>query len=192
MEATDKALVKLRHQVLDLHKTLGNLHMEAPSLSWPTFTDRYSVILVKLDCILKHLQGGTPLLNEMILVPKDLSTFPNQQLQHATRGHIASFAHDVVPALLRTKLMPEIEQAQFDLSRRIDASASEISDVALSATIEKINDMLAFIVREIDETTKGLKQPNSSKFGAAEGNDKKYNSSLPAFSAALESGAGLK
>lgn len=101
-------------------------------------------------------QVGTPRLNELILVPKELSTFPNQQLQNVTRGHIASFAHDVVPALLRTKLIPEIEQANVELGRVVDASVGEVTDDEISAMIARMNDTLSLFVREIDETAKVL------------------------------------
>lgn len=77
--------------------------------------------LTSLSKILSHEKS--PNLRSLTVLPLRLSPEKDEELLRLTEGRIPTFAHDLVPDYLRTKLEPQAEQKLMQL----EAKASNIN-----------------------------------------------------------------
>lgn len=74
------------------------------------------VQLTSLSKILAH--DKAPNLRNLTVLPLRLSPEKDEELLRLTEGRIPTFAHDLVPDYLRTKLEPQAEQKMMQLEAK--------------------------------------------------------------------------
>ncbi|KAH0944974.1 hypothetical protein HN011_008811 [Eciton burchellii] len=133
----DVALESIIMRVNDLKTAIAamifKLEHEYENLNWPNFLDNFALIsghITSLSKILGH-DKALNLRNQTIL-PLRLSPEKDEELLRLTEGRIPTFAHDLVPDYLRTKLEPQAEQKMMQLEAKaanvnIDTSHKQLA-----------------------------------------------------------------
>ncbi|XP_028046335.1 mediator of RNA polymerase II transcription subunit 8 isoform X3 [Monomorium pharaonis] len=134
----DSALEAIIMRVNDLKNAIAamifKIEHEYETLNWPNFLDNFALIsghLTSLSKILGH--DKAPNLRNLTVLPLRLSPEKDEELLRLTENRIPTFAHDLVPDYLRTKLEPQAEQKMMQLEAKaasvsIDASHDYNSD----------------------------------------------------------------
>lgn len=119
----DSALEAIIMRVNDLKNAIAamifKLEHEYETLNWPNFLDNFALIsghLTSLSKILGH--DKAPNLRNLTVLPLRLSPEKDEDLLRLTEGRIPTFAHDLVPDYLRTKLEPQAEQKMMQLESK--------------------------------------------------------------------------
>eukprot|EP00037_Helgoeca_nana_P006066 m.56321 g.56321 ORF g.56321 m.56321 type:complete len:216 (-) comp16956_c0_seq1:34-681(-) len=141
----------LLRQVVELRQAIERLHMQAPHLRWDALQQHHAAIMVKLDVIFKLLHSTRapqlPQLASLVLAPRELSTEVSTDLQKLTHGRVSVFAHNTVPTLLRTKILPEMEETRATLQSEAAASEAQVS----ADDVIRTNDMVKAAIFGGDE-----------------------------------------
>lgn len=137
----ESALETIIQRVNDLKSSIGSMiykiENEYETLNWPTFLDNYAllsghVILIKLLNILINIiyflqitslskilsHDKCPILRNYTVLPLLLSPERDEQLSQMTEHRVSTFAHDLVPDYLRTKLEPMAETKMLQLEHK--------------------------------------------------------------------------
>jgi len=115
--------------------------------------------------LLKNIKSETsknpPLqYKKYITLPLFLSPDRDEELVKMTEGRVATFSHDVVPHLLRTKPDPEVETRYGTYENRANSLAPDTVSKHLT-TLEKVGDLtLKVINREKDDMDLKANQRN--------------------------------
>lgn len=119
----DSALEAIIMRVNDLKNAIAamifKLEHEYETLNWPNFLDNFALIsghLTSLSKILSH--DKAPNLRNLTVLPLRLSPEKDEELLRLTEGRIPTFAYDLVPDYLRTKLEPQAEQKMMQLETK--------------------------------------------------------------------------
>lgn len=119
----DSALEAIIMRVNDLKTAIAamifKIEHEYETLNWPNFLDNFALIsghLTSLSKILAH--DKAPNLRNLTVLPLRLSPEKDEELLRLTEGRIPTFAHDLVPDYLRTKLEPQAEQKMMQLEAK--------------------------------------------------------------------------
>ncbi|CAK9833133.1 Mediator of RNA polymerase II transcription subunit 8, partial [Anthophora retusa] len=119
----DSALEAIIMRVNDLKTAIAamifKLEHEYETLNWPNFLDNFALIsghLTSLSKILGH--DKAPNLRNLTVLPLRLSPEKDEELLRLTEGRIPTFAHDLVPDYLRTKVEPQAEQKMMQLEAK--------------------------------------------------------------------------
>ncbi|XP_012533110.1 mediator of RNA polymerase II transcription subunit 8 isoform X2 [Monomorium pharaonis] len=133
----DSALEAIIMRVNDLKNAIAamifKIEHEYETLNWPNFLDNFALIsghLTSLSKILGH--DKAPNLRNLTVLPLRLSPEKDEELLRLTENRIPTFAHDLVPDYLRTKLEPQAEQKMMQLEAKaasvsIDASHKQVA-----------------------------------------------------------------
>ncbi|XP_032669330.1 mediator of RNA polymerase II transcription subunit 8 isoform X1 [Odontomachus brunneus] len=127
----DSALEAIIMRVNDLKNAIAamvfKLEHEYETLNWPNFLDNYALISGHLTSLSKILAPDkAPNLRNYTVLPLRLSPEKDEELLRLTEGRIPTFAHDLVPDYLRTKLEPQAEQKMM----QFEAKANVNNDVS--------------------------------------------------------------
>ncbi|XP_076545353.1 mediator complex subunit 8 isoform X3 [Osmia lignaria lignaria] len=119
----DSALEAIIMKVNDLKTAIAamiyKLEHEYETLNWPNFLDNFALIsghLTSLSKILGH--DKAPNLRNLTVLPLRLSPEKDEDLLRLTENRISTFAHDLVPDYLRTKVEPQAEQKMMQLEAK--------------------------------------------------------------------------
>lgn len=126
-----KAVSAFRKTVDELRRVLAVQHPE----SFPSILGSCEVLLARADALLAAQVVGNTALRSSIFVPMQLSTEPDQDLAVKTDGRISAFQHTVVPDLLRTKLLPEMEHANSEIAASIAGINRSPEEIRLSIEV---------------------------------------------------------
>ncbi|XP_025074689.1 mediator of RNA polymerase II transcription subunit 8 isoform X2 [Pogonomyrmex barbatus] len=133
----DSALEAIIMRVNDLKTAIAamifKVEHEYETLNWPNFLDNFALIsghLTSLSKILGH--DKAPNLRNLTVLPLRLSPEKDEELLRLTENRIPTFAHDLVPDYLRTKLEPQAEQKMMQLEAKaanvnIDTSHKQLA-----------------------------------------------------------------
>ncbi|KOX80746.1 Mediator of RNA polymerase II transcription subunit 8 [Melipona quadrifasciata] len=116
----DSALEAIIMRVNDLKTAIAamifKLEHEYETLNWPNFLDNFALFQGILSKILGH--DKAPNLRNLTVLPLRLSPEKDDELLRLTEGRIPTFAHDLVPDYLRTKVEPQAEQKMIQLEAK--------------------------------------------------------------------------
>ncbi|XP_043260350.1 mediator of RNA polymerase II transcription subunit 8 isoform X2 [Colletes gigas] len=119
----DSALEAIIMRINDLKTAIAamifKLEHEYETLNWPNFLDNFALIsghLTSLSKILGH--DKAPNLRNLTVLPLRLCPEKDEELLRLTEGRISTFAHDLVPDYLRTKVEPQAEQKMIQLEAK--------------------------------------------------------------------------
>lgn len=113
----DTSMENISTRLTDLRGTLTNLIHKVehdPTLNWPSFLNSFALICGQMNSLMKNIKAEPlkqpPIMyKKYITLPLLLSPDRDEDLLKMTEGRVATFSHDVVPHLLRTKPDPEVE-----------------------------------------------------------------------------------
>ncbi|EFN77508.1 mediator of RNA polymerase II transcription subunit 8 isoform X2 [Harpegnathos saltator] len=144
----DSALEAIIMRVNDLKSAIAamvfKLEHEYETLNWPNFLDNYALISGHLTSLSKILAPDkAPNLRNYTVLPLRLSPEKDEELLRLTEGRIPTFAHDLVPDYLRTKLEPQAEQKmmQFEAKANVNNDASHKQLMQYSKVVGHVWDM---------------------------------------------------
>lgn len=196
---TQIGLESLLRQARDLRRSLFNLEQDTwRGASWQDMMNHFGVILVQIDKLYKQIQDQerTPHLESLVLAPSILSTDASKLLAQITEGRLQHFAHDIVPTLLRTKLLPEMEQEQAAaLSHPQGAAAVSVDEQKqVAAELKPVLDGFLGDLEDLQGSLAGKQKESLAAWfpERAPIQTKVQASSLKAMLAALDQGQGLK
>lgn len=167
----DSALEAIIMRVNDLKTSIAamifKLEHEYETLNWKNFLDNFALIsghLTSLSKILGH--DKAPNLRNLTVLPLRLSPEKDEELLRLTEGRIPTFAHDLVPDYLRTKLEPQAEQKMMQLEAKAATVNMDTSHKQLTQYTKVISHVwdIANKAREEWESEAGARatQPPSS------------------------------
>uniref|UniRef100_A0A1Y1KP43 Mediator of RNA polymerase II transcription subunit 8 n=2 Tax=Photinus pyralis TaxID=7054 RepID=A0A1Y1KP43_PHOPY len=119
----ESALDSIIQRINDLKASVASMifkvENEYETLNWPTFLDNYALLsghLTSLSKLMNH--DKCPPLRNLTVLPLMLSPERDEQLVQGTEGRVITFAHDLVPDYLRTKLEPLAENKMLQLEHK--------------------------------------------------------------------------
>lgn len=138
----ESALDSIIQRVNDLKSSIAamiyKVENEYDTLNWPTFLDNYALLsghvslpvtsviylyivslLLQLTSLSKILsQDKCPVLRNLTVLPLIITPERDEQLAQLTEHRVTTFAHDMVPNYLRTKLEPLAESKMLQLEHK--------------------------------------------------------------------------
>ncbi|XP_011346912.1 mediator of RNA polymerase II transcription subunit 8 isoform X1 [Ooceraea biroi] len=128
----DSALEAIIMRVNDLKTAIAamifKVEHEYENLNWPNFLDNFALISGHLTSLSKILAyEKIPNLKHQTVLPLRLSPEKDEDLLRLTEGRIPTFAHDLVPDYLRTKLEPQAEQKMMQLEAKAANVNNDVS-----------------------------------------------------------------
>ncbi|XP_032669331.1 mediator of RNA polymerase II transcription subunit 8 isoform X2 [Odontomachus brunneus] len=185
----DSALEAIIMRVNDLKNAIAamvfKLEHEYETLNWPNFLDNYALISGHLTSLSKILAPDkAPNLRNYTVLPLRLSPEKDEELLRLTEGRIPTFAHDLVPDYLRTKLEPQAEQKmmQFEAKANVNNDVSHKQLMQYTKVVGHVWDM-ANKAREEWESEAGARATQAQTNSAAD---------THTLVAAIGTGKGLK
>jgi len=107
-------LQQILDKVRDLKQSLANFfnEYEHGQPSWPTILDQMNVLSSQITTLRTSVRNILPLLRTNSIIPMCLSPENDSNVEQLTERRLSIFNHDVMPQLLRTKNLPEIEERE--------------------------------------------------------------------------------
>ncbi|CAH1114435.1 unnamed protein product [Psylliodes chrysocephalus] len=168
----ESALDSIIQRVNDLKQSIASMifkiENEYESITWPTFLDNYALIsgqLTSLSKVLSH--DKCPVLRNLTVLPLMLSPERDEQLAQMTEHRVTTFAHDLCPDYLRTKLEPMAESKMMQLETKALGLQYDNAQKQI-ATYQKVISHVWDIVSkareewETESSSRGNTQQNSS------------------------------
>ncbi|CAH1116540.1 unnamed protein product [Phaedon cochleariae] len=168
----DSALESIIQRVNDLKQSIAamifKLENEYETMNWPSFLDNYALIsgqLTSLSKVMSH--DKCPVLRNLTVLPLMLSPERDEQLAQTTEHRVTTFAHDLVPDYLRTKLEPLAETKMLQLENKAVGLQYDNAQKQI-ATYQKVVSHVWDIVSkareewEVESSSRGNTQQNSS------------------------------
>ncbi|XP_020291621.1 mediator of RNA polymerase II transcription subunit 8 isoform X2 [Pseudomyrmex gracilis] len=171
----DSALEAIIMRVNDLKTAIAamifKLEHEYETLNWPNFLDNFALIsghFSSLSKILSH--DKAPNLRNLTVLPLRLSPEKDEELLRLTEGRIPTFAHDLVPDYLRTKLEPQAEQKMMQLEAKAANVNIDTSHKQLTQYTKVINHVLEITskAREEWESEAGARATQAQTYSTAD------------------------
>lgn len=166
------AIENIIQRVNDLKSSIGSMIMkietEYETLNWPNFLDNYALIAGQLTALTKVLSHDKcPLLRNLTLLPLMLSPERDEQLIQITEGRITTFAHDLVPDYLRTKLEPMAESKMLQVEHKAANLTYENAQKQIAAYQKVVLHVWDIVNKareewEVESSSRGNTQQNSS------------------------------
>ncbi|XP_029175957.1 mediator of RNA polymerase II transcription subunit 8 isoform X1 [Nylanderia fulva] len=189
----DSALEAIIMRVNDVKTSIAamiyKMEHEYETMNWPNFLDNFALISGHLTSLAKMLgHDKAPNLKNLTVLPLRLSPEKDEDLLRLTEGRIPTFAHDLVPDYLRTKLEPQAEQKMMQLEAKaanvnIDTSHDYNKQVAQYTKVVSHVWDIANKTREEWESEAGARATQAQTSSAAD---------THALLAAVGMGKGLK
>ncbi|XP_076242739.1 mediator complex subunit 8 [Calliopsis andreniformis] len=186
----DSALEAIIMRVNDLKTAIAamifKLEHEYETLNWPNFLDNFALISGHLTSLSKILgPDKAPNLRNLTVLPLRLSPEKDEELLRLTEGRISTFAHDLVPDYLRTKVEPQAEQKMMQLEAKAANLNYETSHKQVAQYMKVINHIwdIANKAREEWESEAGSRTTQTQTSSTAD---------THALVAAVGMGKGLK
>ncbi|XP_049818038.1 mediator of RNA polymerase II transcription subunit 8 isoform X2 [Aethina tumida] len=168
----ETALESIIQRVNDLKNSIMSMifkvENEYESINWPTFLDNYALIsgqLISLSKVLSH--DKCPPLRNLTVLPLLLSPEKDEQLAQMTEHRVTTFAYDLVPDYLRTKLEPLAETKMVQLEHKASALTFENAQKQVTAYQKVIQHVWDIVSKareewEVEASSRGNTQQNSS------------------------------
>ncbi|XP_018325068.1 mediator of RNA polymerase II transcription subunit 8 isoform X2 [Agrilus planipennis] len=168
----ESALDAIIQRVNDLKTSISSMiykiENEYETLSWPTFLDNFALISGQLTSLSKLLSHDKcPTLRNLTVLPLLLSPERDDQLAQLTEGRVTTFAHDLVPDYLRTKLEPSAESKMLNLEHKAATLAYENAQKQVAAYQKVVSHVWDIVNKareewEVESSARGSTQQNSS------------------------------
>ncbi|CAH1363915.1 hypothetical protein MTP99_000268 [Tenebrio molitor] len=168
----ESALDSIIQRVNDLKSSIASmifkLENEYETLNWPTFLDNYALMsgqLTSLSKVLSH--DKCPALRNLTVLPLLLSPERDDQLAQMTEHRVTTFAHDLVPDYLRTKLEPMAESKMMQLEHKASTLSFENAQKQIAAYQKVVSHVWELVSKareewEVESSARGSTQQNSS------------------------------
>lgn len=168
----ESALDSIIQRVNDLKSSIASMifkvENEYETLNWPTFLDNFALISGQLTSLTKVLSHDKcPTLRNLTVLPLLLSPERDEQLAQLTEGRVTTFAHDLVPDYLRTKLEPMAETKMLQLEHKAASLTYENAQKQVAAYQKVVSQVWDTINKareewEVESSSRGSAQQNSS------------------------------
>lgn len=186
----ESALESIILRVNDLKSSIASMiykvENEYETLNWPSLLDNYALVsgnLTSLSKVLSH--DKCPVLRNLTVLPLLLSPERDEQLALVTEHRVTTFAHDLVPDYLRTKLEPQAETKMMQLEHKAATLSYETAQKQVTA-YQKVVSHIWEIVNKAREEWEG----ESSARGGATQNSSMADTNM--LVAAVSMGKNLK
>ncbi|KAF5301639.1 hypothetical protein FQA39_LY10686 [Lamprigera yunnana] len=168
----ETALDAIIQRVNDLKSSMAamiyKVENEYETLSWPTFLDNYALLsghLTSLSKLMNH--DKCPPLRNLTVLPLMLSPERDDQLAQSTEGRVTTFAHDLVPDYLRTKLEPLAENKMLQLEHKASNLTYDNAQKQVTAYQKVVSHVWDIVNKareewEVESSSRGNPQQNSS------------------------------
>ncbi|KAK9889803.1 hypothetical protein WA026_007175 [Henosepilachna vigintioctopunctata] len=166
------ALDNIIQRVNDLKTSIASMIMkvenEYENLNWPNFLDNYALISGQLTALSKVLSHDKcPVLRNLTVLPLLLSPERDEQLAQSTEGRVTTFAHDLVPDYLRTKLEPMAETKMLQIEHKAGNLTYENAQKQVAAYQKVVVHVWDIVNKareewEVESSSRGNTQQNSS------------------------------
>jgi hypothetical protein len=139
-----KALENLDMLIRDLKECRNSIEMllikinseNVETIDWPAILNSLRIVSTNLISISKFIRDKKDmLLKSVILMPKFFSEDIDPEIKEMTNGRISVFNQDVIPHILRTKLIPVLEEneklyyqaaKEFEQTKGFDKNISQL------------------------------------------------------------------
>ncbi|GLV36325.1 Mediator complex subunit 8 [Carabus blaptoides fortunei] len=168
----EAALEAIILRVNDLKNSLASMlfkvENEYETMNWPSFLDNYAVLSGHLTSLSKTLSHDkSPLLRNLTVLPLLLSPERDDNLAQQTEGRVTTFAHDLVPDYLRTKLEPMAETKMLQLEHKAASLSYETATKQVAAYQKVVSHVWDLVNKareewEVESSARGGNQQNSS------------------------------
>ncbi|KAJ8942587.1 hypothetical protein NQ318_006217, partial [Aromia moschata] len=168
----ESALESIIQRVNDLKQSIASMifkiENEYETMTWPTFLDNYALIsgqLTSLSKVMSH--DKCPVLRNLTVLPLMLTPERDEQLAQLTEHRVTTFAHDLVPDYLRTKLEPLAENKMLQLEHKAQSLQYENAQKQIAAYQKVVSHVWDIISKareewEVESSSRGNTQQNSS------------------------------
>ncbi|KRT81851.1 hypothetical protein AMK59_5867 [Oryctes borbonicus] len=168
----ESALDSIIQRVNDLKTSIAamiyKVENEYETLNWPTFLDNFALLsghLTSLSKILSH--DKCPVLRNLTVLPLLLSPERDEQLAQMTEHRVSTFAYDLVPDYLRTKLEPLAENKMMQLEHKAATVAYENAQKQVAAYQKVVTHIWDIVSKareewEVESSARGNTQQHSS------------------------------
>eukprot|EP00052_Salpingoeca_macrocollata_P029763 m.305685 g.305685 ORF g.305685 m.305685 type:complete len:188 (+) comp23016_c0_seq6:147-710(+) len=141
-------LGRLHQEVSDLRQRLFELEfkLKQGQQSWESILNSFNAVKDRVNVVFKSLsEEYLPEMHDRVLVPMVLTTLHSEHLQTITEKRMDNFTHDGVPEILRTKLAPNLEEHDAELS------ASALSLGLPKRELERLKDQVDRVLNSVVE-----------------------------------------
>ncbi|XP_071053833.1 mediator of RNA polymerase II transcription subunit 8 [Onthophagus taurus] len=168
----ESALDSLIQRVNDLKSSIAamifKVENEYETLNWPQFLDNFALLsghLTSLSKLLNH--DKCPPLRNLTVLPLNLSPERDEQLAQLTEGRVTTFAHDLVPDYLRTKLEPMAESKMLHFEQKAATVTYENAQKQVAAYQKVVSNIWDIVSKtreewEVESSSRGNTQQHSS------------------------------
>ncbi|XP_017784155.1 PREDICTED: mediator of RNA polymerase II transcription subunit 8 [Nicrophorus vespilloides] len=168
----ESALESIILRVNDLKSSIAamifKVENEYDTMNWPTFLDNYALLsghLTSLSKILSH--DKCPPLRNLTILPLMLSPERDEQLAQVTEHRVSTFAHDIVPDYLRTKLEPMAETKMNQLEHKAASLTYDNAQKQVAAYQKVVSHIWDIVSKsreewEVESSSRGNAQQNSN------------------------------
>nr|CAI5845320.1 unnamed protein product [Callosobruchus analis] len=168
----ESALEAIIQRVNDLKQSIAamifKMENEYDTMNWPTFLDNYALLSGQLTSLSKVLSNDKcPVLRNLTVLPVHLSPERDEQLIQLTEGRVTTFAHDLVPDYLRTKLEPLAENKMLQLEHKAQNLQYDNAQKQITTYQKVISHVWDIVSKareewEVESSSRGNAQQNSS------------------------------
>ncbi|KAJ8925508.1 hypothetical protein NQ315_009347 [Exocentrus adspersus] len=168
----ESALESIIQRVNDLKQSIASMifkiENEYETMTWPTLLDNYALIsgqLTSLSKVMSH--DKCPILRNLTVLPLMLSPERDDQLAQMTEHRVTTFAHDLVPDYLRTKLEPLAEAKMLQLEHKAQSLQYDNAQKQITAYQKVVSHVWDIVSKareewEVESSSRGNTQQNSS------------------------------
>lgn len=154
----DSSMENLLQRLTDLRGSLLSMITKIetdPTLNWPSFLNSLALISGQMNSLFKNIKAEATnknlLYRRYITLPLFLCPDRDEELVKMTEGRVATFSHDVVPHLLRTKPDLEVESKYANHENRTNSLGAETITKQLTVMEKIVTEKLKLISRERDD-----------------------------------------
>jgi len=136
-------------------------------LKWPSVLDSFASLSAHTSTLMKQLASDKiPPLHARVLLPLQVSSDRDSELERSTEGRVPIMHHEVVPQYLRTKLDLDLEARQRELVEEVRRKGDSLKE-----EIRQFNEMVSTALDRVGEAKEELEeqrakaevtQPNAS------------------------------
>lgn len=166
--ALDNIILKVNDLKCAIASMIFKIENEYEPLNWPTFLDNYALISGQLTALSKVLSHDKcPVLRNLTVLPLMLSPERDEQLAQMTEHRVTTFAHDLVPDYLRTKLEPLAESKMMQVEHKAASLTYENAQKQIAAYQKVVLHVWDIVSKsreewESESSSRGNNQQNSS------------------------------
>jgi len=166
--ALDSIILRVNDLKSSLAAMIYKVENEYDTMNWPQFLDNFALLSGHLTSLSKITSPDKcSNLKNLTVLPLMLSPERDEQLAQLTEGRVTTFAHDLVPDYLRTKLEPLAENKMLTLEHKAAALNYDNSQKQIAAYQKVVSHIWDIVSKareewEVEASARGNTQQNSS------------------------------